>query len=252
MFLRVVEKRMSSVLILEDDMDWDVRIKDQMPDFARGVRTFYNATDNHMTHSPYGDGWDVLWVGKCVDKWLPDKTGDREIFVIENDETVPLLQNMDAGDGRDMLAQLGLPEHTRIVHRMEDPICTFGYAVSYQGARKILYSLSVGGLAWNFDNALSWWCTDQTRAWSQECIGVTPTLFSHHRVKSSISRNSDNFEDQGVVEEAQTKTIRISVKNNIEKIIKGESDIRAFKDSYPDDMQPRQDESPPPPAEPVA
>lgn len=255
---RIVEKRIESALILEDDMDWDIRIKSQMPDFARGVRQFMNASDSQMTHSPYGDGWDVLWVGKCVEKWQPDRAGDRDIFVIENDETVPLTKTMEWRDGRNMLRQLGLPEHSRIVHRVEDPLCTFGYAVSYEGARKILYSLSVAGLAWNFDNALSWWCTDQERAWKQECIGVTPTLFSQHRIKSNngVSRNSDNDENTGLDGEAHTKTIRISVKNNIEKLILGETDISNLKDSYPDSMEAKVEDDQPPaepekPVEPV-
>jgi len=35
---RIVEEGYSSALIIEDDMDWDVRLKNQLVQFARGAR----------------------------------------------------------------------------------------------------------------------------------------------------------------------------------------------------------------------
>jgi len=230
----IVENRMSSALIMEDDMDWDIRIKDQVVDYARGVRSFLNQTEASATHSPYGDGWDVLWMGRCNDRFVDAKADGREIFAIENDATVPLLKNLRVDDGRDMLD--GFPDNTRLVHRVEDPICTFAYAVSLQGARKILYKLSIEGLQFNFDNALSWWCTDSAREYGQQCIGATPTYFSQHRIKSgSVSRNSDNFEEQGFSDQAYTHAIRWSTRMNVDKLLRGETD---FSDTYPDYLTP--------------
>ncbi|PPJ52439.1 hypothetical protein CBER1_10305 [Cercospora berteroae] len=90
---RIVDENISSALILEDDADWDIRIKSQMRDFARASRRLLqpqvNATDQSLdrrfsrplpvnyvlgdanttepTTSPYGDLdlWDMLWIGHC-------------------------------------------------------------------------------------------------------------------------------------------------------------------------------------------
>jgi hypothetical protein len=59
----VVENGYSSVLIMEDDMDWDVRIKSQLLQVAKGAR--YLQPSSKMDVSPYGDDWDVLWLGHC-------------------------------------------------------------------------------------------------------------------------------------------------------------------------------------------
>ncbi|CAN8096967.1 unnamed protein product [Discula destructiva] len=85
----IVKRNLSSALIMEDDADWDIRIKDQLRDFATatnaltqplaGISTFADPTypqptddstlelDFHQlprvaspTKSPYGDQWDLL------------------------------------------------------------------------------------------------------------------------------------------------------------------------------------------------
>ncbi|CAK1360694.1 hypothetical protein CB0940_06691 [Cercospora beticola] len=90
---RIVDENISSALILEDDADWDIRIKSQMRDFARASRRLLqplvNGTDQSLEArfsrplpvnyvlgdanttepmtSPYGDLdlWDMLWIGHC-------------------------------------------------------------------------------------------------------------------------------------------------------------------------------------------
>lgn len=73
------------------------------------------------------------------------------------------------------------------------PICSFAYAVSARGARKILFDLSVDHLVGPFDNALSGLCR-----WGREeerlgmrCVSVTPPLFMHHKAKGRVSGDSD-------------------------------------------------------------
>ena len=51
------------MLIIEDDTDWDVTVKDQMRRYAKAVRDFTAAPLSDL--SPYGASWDVLWVGHC-------------------------------------------------------------------------------------------------------------------------------------------------------------------------------------------
>jgi hypothetical protein len=94
-----VRRNLSSALIFEDDADWDVRLRDQLRNFALSSRaltqplagvepfTYADATYPHPSDtspaslndfafdslpatvapasSPYGDEWDVLWLGHC-------------------------------------------------------------------------------------------------------------------------------------------------------------------------------------------
>lgn len=95
----MVRRNLSSALILEDDADWDVRLRNQLQDFALSSRTltqplarseqgrYADVTYPHPSDtspssveditfdsrprtvvpvtSPYGDEWDVLWLGHC-------------------------------------------------------------------------------------------------------------------------------------------------------------------------------------------
>ncbi|MCJ1364751.1 hypothetical protein MMC16_003867 [Acarospora aff. strigata] len=95
--LTVVQQNLSTALIFEDDVDWDVRIRSQLRDFAFTSQALiqplfsdpsiypdptYPAPNGDLTmppdmnfdclpsvvapsSSPYGDGWDVLWLGHC-------------------------------------------------------------------------------------------------------------------------------------------------------------------------------------------
>lgn len=93
----MTENNITTALILEDDSDWDVRIKSQMRNFARASRLLLqplpgnvdqfldptypqpsegdsstnfdvdNFATTRPTSSPYGDieRWDILWLGHC-------------------------------------------------------------------------------------------------------------------------------------------------------------------------------------------
>jgi hypothetical protein len=49
----VVEQELGSALVLEDDLDWDVRIKEQMKDFAKSVRTLTQPLARHSRNTRY-------------------------------------------------------------------------------------------------------------------------------------------------------------------------------------------------------
>ncbi|KAI3390345.1 hypothetical protein diail_10012, partial [Diaporthe ilicicola] len=102
----IVQHNLSSAVIFEDDLDWDVRIREQARDFAlasrallqplAGRRAYADPTyptvleedadldppplsfarlprTENPTTSAYGDGWDVLWLGHCG---VQQPTGD--------------------------------------------------------------------------------------------------------------------------------------------------------------------------------
>ena len=142
------------------------------------------------------------------------------------DPTVPRVDQMDLNNPSLLKPW---PDHTRVAHVVGKPICTFAYALSYKGAQKILWSLSVRGLKGLFDNALSWWCTDHEQ--NGVCLSSHPTYFMQHKAKGGPGKNSDNQKAGGASKEASTLNIRWSTRLNIEQLLTG----APLHDFYPPD-----------------
>lgn len=146
-----------------------------------------------MPFSPYGDGWDILWLGHCGDVWpemLPESQGKLvgEKYLIRNDEMVS-----PRGKLSNLVNFTSEPNGTRWVHVAGAPICTFAYALSRHGSHKVLFNLLVDHIVGgNFDNALAMHCRNSVRAEGDptglraQCIAVTPPLFFHHKPKGRI------------------------------------------------------------------
>ena len=58
---RIIERNVSTALVLEDDADWDVTFKHQLAVLARGVR-YVLAENSHDLAAPYG-----TFLGHAVD-----------------------------------------------------------------------------------------------------------------------------------------------------------------------------------------
>ncbi|KAE9369423.1 glycosyltransferase family 25 protein [Stipitochalara longipes BDJ] len=229
---KVVEEGISSALIMEDDTDWDIRLKSQLKLVARGAHYLYPSTkiSQSTEGSPYGDDWDVLWLGHCGEvfpKQLeenaskppadPDLVSISRKYTIYPDPTVPPPERTRG------FQNFSAYPYTRWVHPTGGPICSFAYALSQQGARKVLFDLSVDHLTGPFDNALAGRCR-----WGRaeerlgiKCLSVTPPLFSHHRVKGVVSGDSDiqSIGGEDLREIGFTENIVWSARQNIRGII---------------------------------
>ncbi|KAF2205540.1 glycosyltransferase family 25 protein [Delitschia confertaspora ATCC 74209] len=261
----IIDRNLSSALIMEDDMDWDLRIKDQLRDFALSSRaliqplfsnpsayrdpSFPNpAAEKSITNipfsflpdtipptfSPYGDDWDVLWLGHCG-MYIPNESTDSHSkgrVVHENDKTVPIRGKLHKKYGPPTL-QDEYPDHTRIVHHAHAPICSTAYAVSLRGARKILYELSINRYDTEYDNMVRGLC-DGVRETKLMCLTVQPALFKHWRPRGSmkyqsdISENEDEWREQG-----RSWNIRWSVHMNFGRLVMGERG--GWVDQWPDE-----------------
>ncbi|ROV87588.1 hypothetical protein VMCG_10613 [Cytospora schulzeri] len=237
---RIIDEDLESALIMEDDMDWDVRLRSQLEDVARGSRMLLDSNEPDP-HSPYGDGWDVLWIGHCGEPFpetLDENKGKpddhpgiqymKKKYVIENDHTVP------PPDRTTGFQDFNAHPYTRWVHISAAPICTFAYAVSQQGARKLLFDLSVDHLIGAYDNALAGLCRRSVAAVGEEnpegdrgldtkCLSVTPPVFFHHKAKGPIAGDSDiqNVGGDAFREKGTTENIMWSARNNIRNMIMG-------------------------------
>ncbi|KAK8008112.1 hypothetical protein PG991_010663 [Apiospora marii] len=214
---RVVEEGLPSALIMEDDVDWDLRVKSQLQTFGaaskawlqtsremasqpdglltekdrlgiyktrrRGVGNRGTSTADleveercsiyldqiHVTNDPasvdhpYGEGWDVLWLGHCGTEFPDaDATALPPLrAVVPNDPTVPAPQHLKPHPfaSHDVLGEL-YPPHTRVVHAASSPrtACTLAYAVSQRGARKLLWQFGLEDFSRQWDLMLGSWC----------------------------------------------------------------------------------------------
>lgn len=237
---RIVDEDLESALIMEDDMDWDVRLRSQLEDIAKGSRMVLG-DEAKSPSSPYGDGWDLLWLGHCGEPFPEtleenrDKPHDhpgirymKTRYAIENDPTVPPPERTTG------LIDFYAHPHTRFVHVTASPICSFAYALSQAGARKVLFDLSVDHLTGAFDNALSGLCRRAVASVGEEnpggdrgldarCISVTPPVFFHHRAKGWVFGDSDiqNINSAEFREKGMSENIVWSARNNIRNMIAG-------------------------------
>jgi hypothetical protein len=208
-------------LILENDIDWDIRLKSQLQTFAHASQmllsrpnsvTYPSPTDRRRSEeekahvnsyipksttwpagtniSPYGDDWDILWLGHCG---IASRTTEPLArMLIPSDPTVPQPHHLKPHSFAypDIIGSL-YPNHTRVVHHPSGPSCSLAYALTQTGARKLLSEFGVKAFDKQFDFMLEDFCDNveeidgtRSRIGRAEskvvCVTVQPPIFSHH------------------------------------------------------------------------
>jgi hypothetical protein len=256
---RIVKENISSALILEDDVDWDIHIKSQMREFARASRllvqplrgtsnqyldptypqpepgqqpsSFQVGEDDRTaepTTSPYGDldHWDMFWNGHCGCRFpdASDVNAPLGRAVISNDSTVPEPQHVEMQFSDKELVEQYTP-HTRVVSRTRSAACSIGYALSQTGARRMLYELGVHMFTGPADLMLRDLCDGVRGRRLMTCLSVQPQLFQQHRrvgPKASFSDIADHGTEYN--DHVFTRNVRWSTQLNLEKLTLGETD----------------------------
>lgn len=269
--MRIVEDDLDSALILEDDIDWDVRLKLQLQSFAQASQALLSdkvrkrvrnantdsevnqkeedlkdyerisfpldsdVVSNKVTRSPYGDNWDVTWLGHCGTAFRTKSPISR--IIIHDDDTVPEPQYLRPHP----LASLDsygkvYPPHTRIVHHPQGSSCPLAYALTKTGAQKLLYEFGVKSFDKQMDFMLGDFCDNDENANGTGlgrvesegvCVTVQPPLFSHHYPAGARS----DIYTSGLVSMKGTPYVRWSVRLNLARLIKGS---KWFSDQWPD------------------
>ncbi|KAL1622816.1 hypothetical protein SLS54_004836 [Diplodia seriata] len=205
----VLAHDINTALILEDDADWDVRIRQQLApnaavptlvreilddsennDVAGLMPSFSsNATLSNNATIPYTLGYDILWLGHCASGKTPRS---RQLDTLADAATVPPANRLRAF--ADRYAYTPLPDGTRSIMRSPGPTCTFAYAVTRQGAARILEMTGQGGGA-AFDNEVGAGCAKGEKKGGLRCVSVAPELFHHQRLVSGDGKGSSMVED---------------------------------------------------------
>lgn len=232
---KMVHEHVSSAMIFEDDADWDVAFKQQLVQFARGSR-FILETPEHGEPpiSPYGDNWDLLWIGHCG-QWVHPED-NRRFFVIPNDPTVEPPHHRQNVDTPNMAYWEGAngDNQTRIVFKSEGGVCTAGYALSQRGARKILYYMSMQA----FNRQVDWGYADlcKNKEYDFTCVSVFPQLVGVFHTAGNTSKWSDigyGDESQSQVEPASAQHLVFSTRMNMENLLQGKTVFDSQYDDVP-------------------
>jgi GR25 family glycosyltransferase involved in LPS biosynthesis len=262
----IVARNLTSALILEDDVDWDVRIKEQLRDLALSTRVLTQPlvdeelgvkfadssmnfkTAKNMDHedipftelpsvtkpqvSPYGDDWDLLWIGHCGMHFpFKDNSIPKGRIIHWNDTTVPKKDHLWVFNIPFTLKE-NYPHHTRAVHHVQEGVCTLGYALSRRGALKLLHEVALKDVTDAYDILLRWFCEGAMGRAKHNCLTIQPGLFHHHRPAGPLSSQS-NIGDhgKGFRGQALTDMVRWSVRLNVDALANGRTD---YKDQFPD------------------
>ncbi|KIW84386.1 hypothetical protein Z517_03636 [Fonsecaea pedrosoi CBS 271.37] len=233
-YQKMVHDKVSSALIFEDDADWDVSLKEQLVQFARGSRFITNTSEDAFSHSPYGHDWDILWIGHCGTWVLP--ADNRRFFVIPDDFTVqPPEARVDNVDQPDMSHWESGPHgnnRTRIVFHSEGGVCTAAYAISQKGARKALYYLSMIPYNSPVDWGLATLC--KNKEYEFNCVSPWPQLVGVSRPTANTAKWSDigyGPDSERVVEEGSSLHLVYPMRQNIPNFLHGKT---VFRSQYPD------------------
>ena len=214
----MVSENIQSVLIMEDDADWDINFKGQLLEFARGSR-YVLGQEHEKTSSPYGDGWDLLWLGHCGARNHEDM--DTRHWVIENDPTAvpPELWSWFRRQPNMSPPGLNTTKYNRLVYKPVRGLCTYGYAVTIQGARRLLWEQNLGK-AQPSDRALNSFCQYQGGV----CVAPYPALIGSHKPAGDTAKDSDRVDPSkpGTVRTVgQTLEIVFSTKLNLRELVFG-------------------------------
>ena len=216
----MINQNLHSALVFEDDADWDVHLKNQLSLFAQGTQYVTGTSSNKRPFSPYGDDWDLLWLGHCSSQI---KSGDQRRYIVENDETVPDPDHRInfSNEVPDMAAE-GFDNTTRVIYEAAYGLCTYAYALSGRGAKKLLRGQSNMQTFLPIDLGMGQMCREDP---SFKCIGVFPQLIDSHKAAGRMSRDSDTDmpdpKQEHVREKAFTLNVVYSTRLNIDRLLKG-------------------------------
>ena len=197
-----LESGLETALIIEDDVDWDIRLRTiQVPLAQQAMRRLSKSWRLDLEKQPWGKSkdWDLLYLGHCGDYFnsLEDGVGIghhhpenlTEIdHIIYQDST--LLSRSDLHPfTASLFTALDIPDHFRVLHQSKWPLCSFGYAVTRKSAKKILTTVAPPKEEPSrdlkaYDVALLDGCRYNKML---NCYTVQPELFHHMEGKSIIA-----------------------------------------------------------------
>ncbi|CAF9922743.1 hypothetical protein IMSHALPRED_005751 [Imshaugia aleurites] len=165
---------LDTAMIMEDDVDWDVSIKEQMSLVSDAVRNFSQVDPNDP--APYGRSWDILWPGHCG-----ELTRDETVRLEFNDTTPGRPKPLDSYIGFSEFAinnakGANIKTGYRAVQMGVFPVCSFAYALNRENAQKVL-AWAGRGQDEAFDVVLNRGCGGG----HLNCMTISPEIMHHYQ-----------------------------------------------------------------------
>lgn len=205
-----------TALIMEDDVDWDIRLRTrQVPIAQDAAQSLFRTSAPTSAQYPWGhpDDWDILYIGHCGDYFDMIERGvgvghqhpedlDRIAHVLAPDPTMPMRTDLHPYTAS-LLTAFAVPEQTRIFHRSKWPLCSFGYAVNRRSAQLILDKVAPAtefpvDTQTAYDAAILTGCRDGPLV----CYALQPELFHHMEGASLIDVQYDHSVERPPVDAA--------------------------------------------------
>ncbi|KAK8245695.1 hypothetical protein IWZ00DRAFT_441344 [Phyllosticta capitalensis] len=190
-----LDSRHETVIILEDDVDWDIHLRTvQVPLVSENFQRLTSSRDTY-----WGDltKWEILYLGHCGDFFSVDDWEKLQHTTFPDDTLLP--RSRMHTRTRELLESLDIYEGYRMLHRSKWPLCTFGYAVNRASARRILEELApkeTEGGCQAYDVRILEGCRDL----DYKCYSANPELFHHIQAPSEITNANDGTDDAGRIE----------------------------------------------------
>ena len=110
---------------------------------------------------------------------------------------------------RQVLADFDVPKGHRVLSRAKGPTCTRGYAVTREGAARLLYQIGVDVVSAEVDLEIMWHCEDK----ELRSLEVNPALIAEYRAAGPFSKVSDINDYDGTSTEVENPIGSRSVKS---------------------------------------
>ncbi|KAK5112304.1 hypothetical protein LTR85_011576 [Meristemomyces frigidus] len=229
-----LDSGLETVMILEDDVDWDIHIRTtQIPAAAAAVRQLTSAQTKSAGQLKYKSGmnnywgnsstWDILYLGHCGDIFKPSSWSFRVPRIMYEDKTLPPRTDMHPYTQK-FLESIDVPEDTRVVHQSVFPLCTFGFALTRNAAYRLLNEVAFresNGGTMAYDVRVLEACRD----YGFRCWSANPELFHHMDAESEIASintgepppadGEDEGESAGADKKGRLKSLRPGSAPNI-------------------------------------
>jgi hypothetical protein len=163
---RFLDSDLETVLVLEDDVDFDIRLRSvQIPLAASAARSLLPPAKTYSPFAPFSkvrtkhthywgnpSSWDLLYLGHCGDYFGGLKEGrfDSSNRALDlnstphahyRDPSLPPKSQLHPFT-KELFDTLGVHDHHRVFHPSKFPLCSFGYAVTRPAAERLLTDLA--------------------------------------------------------------------------------------------------------------